>query len=75
MGMSEDDRIRRKNRHLNEAHELIEGLKTMGYDSAYIARYAQFAITNGSCPFRNEVYNTMIRIVRSSSGQGNTGIS
>lgn len=47
----------------------------MGYDRAYIVRYAQFAIENTTCPFRNEVYNTMIRIVRSSNGQQNGGSS
>lgn len=46
----------------------------MGYDNAYITRYAKFAIENTTCPFRNEVYNTMMRIVRSLNGQqtGNT---
>lgn len=37
----------------------------MGYDSAYIQKYAEFAIANSTDSFRNEVLNTMISIVRS----------
>ena len=65
MGFSEDYRIRSKNRHQNEAFDLYEGLKLMGYNNAEIIHYAEFAKQNVQDPFRNEVYNTMIHIVRS----------
>lgn len=69
MGMSEDDRIRSKNRHQNEAFELYESLKFMRYNLAHIMKYAELAIANSSDPIRIEVYNTMISIARSSSGK------
>ena len=65
MGMSEDDRIRAKNKKSNEAYSLYEGLKAMGYDHAYIIKYGEFALTNTNDPFRSEVINTMVSIVRS----------
>lgn len=64
MGFSEDDRIRHKNRHINEALEIYEGLKAMGYDHTYMIKYAQFAQQNCTDPFRFEVLDTMISIVR-----------
>lgn len=41
----------------------------MGYDNEYIVKYAQFAQSNTTCSIRNEVFNTMISIVRSIDGQ------
>ena len=64
MGFSEDDRIRAKNRIPNEALDIYEGLKAMGYDAAYMIKYAEFAKESCTCPIRNEVLNTMISIVR-----------
>jgi hypothetical protein len=65
MGFSEDDRIRSKNKHQNEAFELYEGLKAMGYDHAYMIKYAKFAQETCTDSFRFEVLNTMVSIVRS----------
>lgn len=65
MGFSEDDRIRNKNRHQNEAFDLYEGLKAMGYDNAYVIKYAEFALQHTEDPFRIKVLDTMIHIVRS----------
>lgn len=65
MGFSEDDRIRSKNRKVNEALDVYDGLKAMGYDNAYILKYAQHAIDNSTDSCRNEVYHTMISIVGS----------
>ena len=64
MGFAENDRIRAKNYKYNKAFSLYEDLKGMGYDNAYIIRYAEFALEN---PYssRSEVYHTMISIVRS----------
>lgn len=64
MGFNEDDRIRHKNRYQTEAFEIYEGLKAMGYDHAYMIKYAEFALVNCTDPFRSEVLNTMISIVR-----------
>jgi len=72
MGMSDDDRIRHKNRHQNEAFDLYEGLKAMGYDHAYMIKYAKFAQDACTDPFRFEVLNTMVSIVRSLDEKINT---
>lgn len=45
----------------------------MGYDNAYIERYANFAIQVTKDSFRNEVYYTMINIVRSRNEKLNGG--
>lgn len=37
----------------------------MGYTNAHIIQYAKFAMQNTADQFRNEVYHTMISIVRS----------
>jgi len=65
MGMSEDDRIRSKNRHQNEAFDLYEGLKAMGFDHTSMIKYAEHAMTTNDNHYRFEVLNTMISIVRS----------
>lgn len=72
MGHSEDDRIRNKNRHQNEAFSLIEDLRAMGYDNAYIAQYVDFAITSCTDSFRNEVYLTVKSILRSQDEKVNS---
>jgi hypothetical protein len=64
MGMSEDDRIRAKNYKHQEAYDTYEGLKTLGYDNAYIIKYAEFASQNTTDQFRNEIYKTLISMVR-----------
>ena len=64
MGFSEDDRIRAKNRKHNEAYEIYENLKTLGYDNSYIEQHAQLAMQAESNPFRIEVFNTILRIVK-----------
>lgn len=65
MGFFEDDRIRQKNRKHQEAFDLYEGLKHMGYAGPDIIKYAEFAIANTDDSFRIEVFNTMISLVRS----------
>lgn len=72
MGFSEDDRIRAKNRVHNEAYELWEGLKALGYSPDYIVRYADFAIQSASCSFRNEVYSRLISIAKGGSNESNS---
>jgi hypothetical protein len=67
MGMHEDDRIRSKNRAQNEAFDLIEGLKYMGYSSSDILKYAKLALELTSDQSRINVFNTMISIVRSTN--------
>lgn len=64
MGFSEDDRIRHKNRFQTEAFQIYEGLKVMGYDHTYMIKYAELALQDCTDPFRSEVLNTMIYIVR-----------
>lgn len=64
MGFSEDDRIRSKNRVINEACELLEDLRAFGYDNAYIKKYAEFAIQNTTCYIRNEVYSRLISLLK-----------
>lgn len=63
MGFFEDDRIRNKNRHYDEAFEIYEGLKAFGYSNQEILEYAKFALDNTDDPYRNKVFNTMISIV------------
>lgn len=63
--MYEDDRIRHKNRKNQEAWDLVEGLRAMGYDNAYIIKYANFALSTCTDSFRNEVYLTVKNIVGS----------
>ena len=67
MAFFEDERIRNKNRYQNEAFEIYEGLRAMGYDYAYIIQYAELAKETCTDPYRSEVLNTMISIVRSMS--------
>ena len=45
----------------------------MGYDLAYIAKYANFAKQNTTDSFRIEVYNTILNIVKGkSNGEDST---
>lgn len=64
MGFFEDDRIRAKNRKHQEAFDLYEGLKVMGYDNAYIKKYAEFALQNTTDSYRIDVLNEVLTIVR-----------
>lgn len=64
MGFSEDDRIRAKNRKHNEAWQIYEDLKALGYDNTYIEQHARLALEAETNPFRIEVFNTMISIVK-----------
>ena len=65
MGFFEDDRIRNKNKHHNEAFELYKGLKSIGYSHQEIIKYAQLALNNINDSYRNNVYKAIILLVRS----------
>lgn len=65
MGNSEYDRIRNKNKFENEAFDLYQDLKSIGFSNGEIIKYANFAMQNGSDFSRNEIYSKMILIVRS----------
>ena len=60
--MYEDDRIRVKNKVSNEAFELIEGLRNMGYSDDEIVQYAQFASAY-SDNSRTEIYYMMVSTI------------
>ena len=64
MGFSEDDRIRVKNKIHNEAFEIYENLKYLGYDNELIIKYAAFASQVTKDSFRNDIYTEVIKIVR-----------
>ena len=66
MGMSEDDRIRNKNKNQNEAFELYESLKALGYDDTYIIKYAQFAQSSPSDSSRFDMMRIIISIAQRS---------
>lgn len=62
MGFSEDDRIRHKNRHHNEAYKIYEGLKALGFSQKEIIEQSQLIIQTQQDPFRNEVYSVIIKL-------------
>ena len=75
MGFCEDDRVRCKNKKVNQALDLYEDLKTMGYSNEDIVRHAEFAVKNSPDCTRNEVYLTMISIVGGFSEKDRDGNS
>ena len=62
MGFNEDDRIRRKNVVINDAMDLYEGLKIMGYESKDIIKYADFAYSSCTDTLQKKVYETIKEI-------------
>lgn len=44
----------------------------MGYDKAYVQKYAEFALQSATDSFRIEVLNTMILIVKGVSNEKST---
>lgn len=67
MGISEDDRIRSKNRVQNEAYNLYEGLKLIGYTDEYVVKYIQLAISSCTDHFRLKVLNQILSNIRGSN--------
>ena len=63
MGFSEDERIRHKNRYHNEAYEIYENLKELGFSQKEIVDHCQLIMKTNSDPFRNEVYLRIIKLV------------
>lgn len=64
MGFSEDDRIRAKNKVNNEAFDMLEGMKQMGFSNDEIKRNLQTALTSPDIDsFRIDVFNTMLKIL------------
>lgn len=64
MGFFEDDRIRRKNRAHNEAFDLYQGLITTGCNNDDVMLYVNSALQTAENPYRIEVLNAIISIVR-----------
>ena len=58
----EDDRIRHKNRLSNEAYDLYQGLKALGYSHSDIIKYVQFAVQNGD-QTKNNHYQEILNII------------
>lgn len=62
MGFNEDDRIRSKNRVINCAFEIYDGLYAMGYSAADIKAHAEFKMQTEADPRRNDIYMAVIDI-------------
>ena len=62
MGFNEDDRIRNKNKHHQEAFDLFEGMKAMGFSYQEIINHAQEALKTSTDEYRNDVFRAMLRI-------------
>jgi hypothetical protein len=67
MGMSEDDRIRRKNYSHNEGYKIYQTLKALGYPDSSILEHASMTLETSDNSYRNEIYKNVISIARSSS--------
>ncbi len=66
MGFNEDDRIRFKNRVNNTAYQLYENLRREGLSNSAIEQYATDMSTVKSDLNRDEIYLTVLKIVRRS---------
>jgi hypothetical protein len=65
MGFFEDDRVRGKNNVHNAAQQLQDNLEAEGLNSADIESHLSRLTLTEHNSFRNEVYSTVLRIVRS----------
>lgn len=61
--MSEDQRIRDKNKVHNEAYELYESLRAMNYSDGDITRHLQLCLSTSQDDFRNKIYLSALKIV------------
>ena len=62
MGTSEDERIRHKNRHYNEAADMYQGMKEMGFSHADIMKHAKDSLEKSIDSSRSDVYRAMINM-------------
>ena len=72
MGLAEDDRIRSKNRTINCAFEIYDGLYAMGYSAANIKAHVEFKMTTETDFHRNEIYLAVIDIAGRTNEKGNS---
>lgn len=64
MGMSEDDRIRSKNRVHNEAFDIVSNLKEMGFSAKEMRANLESALNvSASDRIRNDIYLMALKII------------
>jgi hypothetical protein len=74
MSFYDSERIRSKNRVINCAFEIYDGLYAMGYSAAEIKAHAQHKMATETDFHRNEIYLTVIDIAGRTSEKGNYNI-
>ena len=62
MSFYDNERIRSKNRTINCAFEIYDGLYAMGYSAAEISAHATYKMSTESDYHRNEIYLSVIEI-------------
>lgn len=70
MGFNEFDRIRNKNRDWIAADEVLTHLRSENLTDADIINVCQTQLETNPTDTRNEIYTTVLRIVRRSNEQG-----
>ena len=70
MGFVENDRIKSKNKHIEQAFAIYGDLLKIGFSDIDVVRYAKLASSNTSDPFRNKIFNTIISIIGRKDVQG-----
>lgn len=76
MGFYEDDRIKRKNSTHNAAFNLVQNLMNEGIvEPTKIEEYLRTADPAQGRPDRNEIYLTVMSIVRGSQSSGSKNTS
>ena len=64
MGMSEDDRIRNKNRLINDAYDIYDSLKSQNRTNSDIEFTVSELLRLSSDENRNKIYLTVLDLVR-----------